>query len=369
MSIKVGIVGVGNCASALVQGVHFYRVNPDAPGQMTKDIGGYEIGDIEFVVAFDVDSRKIGQDLGCAIFEEPNNAQKFWPQQSTGAKVCPGPLLDGVGETASKRVDVAVHNIYHQLVPVKQILAETGCEVLVNFLPVGSSKASVYYAMQAACAGVAFVNAIPTRIARDGTIAYQFAQRGVPLIGDDIKSQFGATILHRMLAELMSSRGVEMSRTYQLNFGGNMDFYNMLTKSRLADKRESKQGAVTSVANRGEGLDKENVHIGPSDYVEWLGDRKVAQIRCEGEQFAGLPFNVEIRLDVADSPNSAGVVVDAIRYAKVAAESGHGGTMPSVSAWLMKAPPVEMDEDEALAGIHNWRDATEYMKGDGPLVR
>lgn len=338
--IRVALVGVGNCASALVQGVHYYHAHPSAPGLMTEQIGRYGSGDITFSAAFDVAETKVGRDLSSAIFAEPNCTATFFEPPYLDVTVVAGPRLDGVGRSLAKRVR-----------PVKaeesvvDHLRATDTDVVVNFLPVGSVEASRYYADAAIQASCGFVNAIPTRVARD--MGDQFAAAGLPVVGDDVKSQLGATIVHRVLAETFSRRGIELLRTYQENIGGNTDFLNMLDEERLAEKRLSKAGAVKAVANRGRGLDDANVHIGPSGYVEWLGDKKVAFIRLEGAAFGGVPLSMELRMEVWDSPNSAGVVIDAVRYVADARDRGVSGVLAAPSAWLMKAPPEQMSEDDA----------------------
>lgn len=349
--IRVGVVGVGNCADALVRGVHHYKQTDDRQGLMHPgQIGGYDVTDIAFSSAFDVNEVKVGRDLREALDAPPNNG---YPIEATiphqGVTVQRGPLLDGLGRTASTRVLTDEGSDADSAVEVITHLLDTRTEVLVNFLPVGSTVATEAYAYAALAAGCAFVNAIPVPLARRREWRLRFADQGVPLIGDDVKSQVGATITHRELARLFSDRGIHLDRTYQLNVGGNMDFLNMLDEDRLTDKRASKTSAVQAVANSGTGLADDDVHIGPSDYVPWLGDRKVAFIRLEGTAFGGVPLEVEMRMNVWDSPNSAGVVVDAVRYAKAALDRGTGGVLEAPSAWMMKAPPTQMDESLALA--------------------
>lgn len=358
--IRVAIVGVGNCASALIQGVHHYREQPAGPGLMTERIGRYGPGDIQFSAAFDVAETKVGLDLSSAILAEPNCTLQFHEVPYLDVTVVAGPRLDGVGRSLERKVK-----------PVKaeesvvDHLRATETDVVVNFLPVGSAEASRYYAVAAVDAGCAFVNAIPTRIARSEDMQELFHAARLPLVGDDVKSQVGATIVHRVLAETFSRRGVELLRTYQENIGGNTDFLNMLDEERLAEKRVSKSGAVTSVANQGRGIPDDHVHIGPSGYVPWLGDKKVAFIRLEGAAFGGAPLSVELRMEVWDSPNSAGVVIDAVRYAADALDRGVGGPLLAPSAWLMKAPPEPMAEDEAWDGIH----APEHEQAVSPRGR
>jgi myo-inositol-1-phosphate synthase len=353
--IRVGIVGAGNCASALVQGVEFYREAPDGdeiPGLMHLRIGGYHVSDIQFSCAFDVDAEKVGVDLSKAIFSGQNNTIQFAQVHETGAVVARGPTLDGLGhfyqrtvmESPAPPVDVA------------KVLEETGTQVLVNYLPVGSEEAARFYAGQALRAGVAFINCMPVFIASDPEWASRFAERGIPLVGDDIKSQVGSTILHRVLAKLFEDRGVRLDRTYQLNFGGNMDFMNMLERERLLSKKISKTQAVTSQIRRE--IRPDDIHIGPSDYVPWLEDRKWAHIRLEGRQFGNVPLTVELKLEVWDSPNSAGVVIDAIRCARLALDAGIGGPLPGPCAYFMKSPPVQYSDEAARAMVEEFIGST-----------
>ena len=355
--VKVALVGVGNCANSLVQGVHYYRdAKPDEaiPGIMHVDLGGYHVGDVEFVAAFDVDGAKVGQDLGKAIWAGRNNTVKFSDVGDVGVEVKRGPTLDGLGsyyrdeveESAATAVDVAAE------------LRASGAEVLVSYLPVGSESATRFYAEAALEAGVAFINCIPAFIASDPTWARRFRDKGVPIIGDDIKSQVGATIIHRLLARLFEERGVEIERTYQLNFGGNMDFKNMLERERLISKKISKTQSVTSQIENGIGSDE--VHIGPSDHVPWLTDRKWAYIRVEGKSFGDVPLNAELKLEVWDSPNSAGVVIDAVRCAKLAMDRGIGGPLLAPSSYFMKSPPVQYYDADAA------RNVDLFVAGDDP---
>jgi len=342
--VRVAIIGVGNCASALVQGVHFYREAADdefIPGLMHANLGGYHVRDIEFSAAFDVDRNKVGKDLSEAIFVKPNNTYKFCEVPHLGVPVYRGMTHDGLGRYLKQRItkaDGATSNI-------ARILRETGTDVVVNFLPVGSEMATKWYVEQVLDAGCGFVNCIPVFIAREPYWQRRFQERGLPVIGDDVKSQVGATIVHRVLTHLFRQRGVRLDRTYQLNFGGNMDFYNMLERERLESKKISKTNAVTSQLDYP--LDDGNIHIGPSDYVPWLTDRKWCYIRMEGTTFGHLPLNLELKLEVWDSPNSAGVVIDAIRCCKLALDRGLSGAIEAPSAYFMKSPPVQYSDDEA----------------------
>jgi myo-inositol-1-phosphate synthase len=343
-TVRVAIVGVGNCASSLVQGVHYYRdADPGerVPGLMHVDLAGYHVGDLEFVAAFDVDAKKVGRDLAEAIVAPPNNTIQFAEVPPLGLEVLRGPTLDGFGEFYRQISDEADA----EPVDVAAELRRAGADVLVSYLPVGSEEAARFYAEQALEAGVAFVNCLPVFVASDESWARRFAEAGVPLIGDDIKSQVGATITHRLLTRLFEERGVAIDRTYQLNFGGNMDFMNMLERSRLDSKRVSKTQSVTSQME--DAIRPENIHIGPSDHVPWLEDRKWAYIRMEGRNFGDVPLNVELKLEVWDSPNSAGVVIDALRCAKVARDRGIGGPLLGPSSYFMKSPPVQFPDPVA----------------------
>jgi len=342
--VRLAIVGVGNCASSLVQGLEFYRdadPNDIVPGLMHVDLGGYHVGDVEVVAAFDVDEKKVGTDVAEAIASEPNNTIRFADVPPTGVLVQRGPTFDGLGryyretivESEQPPVDVAA------------ALREAQADVLVSYLPVGSEQAAKHYAQAALDAHVAFVNCLPVFIASDRTWAQRFVDAGVPIVGDDIKSQVGATIVHRVLTKLFEDRGVKLNRTYQLNFGGNMDFMNMLERERLTSKKVSKTQSVQSQMRKK--LDKQNIHIGPSDHVPWLEDRKWAQIRLEGQAFGDVPLNVELKLEVWDSPNSAGIVIDAIRCAKLALDRGQGGPLIGPSAYFMKSPPVQFSDEAA----------------------
>jgi myo-inositol-1-phosphate synthase len=342
--VRVGIVGVGNCASSLVQGVEFYakaRSDEHVPGLMHVDLGPYHVSDVEFSCAFDVDSAKVGLDLADAIWTEPNNTIKFSDVPQAGVEVLRGHTYDGLGEFY--RGVVTESSL--PPVDVAKVLRDTQTDVLVSYLPVGSEQAARFYAEQALEAGVAFVNCMPVFIATNEEWAQRFVKKGVPIIGDDIKSQLGATISHRVLSKLFENRGVTIDHTYQLNFGGNMDFMNMLERSRLQSKKISKTQSVTSQIDNG--IDKEDIHIGPSDHVPWLKDRKWAYIRIEGREFGDIPVNIELKLEVWDSPNSAGVVIDAVRCAKLALDRGIGGPLLGPSAYFMKSPPVQYTDSEA----------------------
>src|SRR5262245_61618333 len=342
--VRVAIVGVGNCASSLVQGVHFYRnASPkdSVPGLMHVDLGGYHVSDIEFVAAFDIDKNKVGLDLAEAIFTRPNNTVKFSDVPRTGVKVQRGMTHDGIGKYLSDIVQKAPG----ETADVVGILKKSKADVLVSYLPVGSEEATKWYVEQALAAGVGFVNCIPVFIAREPYWQKRFEEKRLPIIGDDIKSQVGATIVHRVLTRLFRDRGVKLEHTYQLNFGGNTDFLNMLERERLMSKKISKTRSVTSQLDYDIG--KDNVHIGPSDYVPWLNDRKWAYIRLEGRSFGDVPLNVELKLEVVDSPNSAGIVIDAVRCAKLALDRGIGGALEAPSSYFMKSPPVQYRDDEA----------------------
>jgi myo-inositol-1-phosphate synthase len=342
--VRVAIIGVGNCASSLVQGVEFYRnasETEELPGLMHVSLGGYHIRDIEFSAAFDVAESKVGLDLSEAIFAEPNNTIKFADVPDLGVRVQRGMTHDGLG----KYVRTKVRKARGSTVDIAKILRETRTDVVVSYLPVGSEMATKWYVEQILEAGCAFVNCIPVFIASQPYWERRFAERGLPIIGDDIKSQVGATITHRVLTNLFRERGVKLDRTYQLNFGGNMDFYNMLERERLESKKISKTGAVTSQLRRA--LEPDNVHVGPSDYVPWLSDRKWCYIRMEGTTFGNVPLNMELKLEVWDSPNSAGVVIDAVRCAKLALDRGVGGQLAGPSAYFMKTPPQQYTDDQA----------------------
>jgi myo-inositol-1-phosphate synthase len=354
-SVRVAIVGVGNCASSLIQGVEYYK-NADpgirVPGLMHVTFGPYHVRDVEFVAAFDVDAKKVGRDLAEAIGASENNTIKICDVAPTGITVQRGPTMDGLGEYYQEMISESAD----PPVDVVQTLRESRADVLVSYLPVGSEQADRFYAQCAIDAGVAFVNALPVFIASDPEWAEKFTAAGVPIIGDDIKSQVGATITHRVLAKLFEDRGVELLRTYQLNFGGNMDFMNMLERKRLVSKKVSKTQSVTSQIPHE--MEKAAVHIGPSDHVPWLDDRKWAYIRLEGRAFGDVPLNLEYKLEVWDSPNSAGVIIDAIRAAKIAKDRGIGGPILSAASYFMKSPP-EQYSDEAAHDL-----VEQFIRGD-----
>ena len=344
MTIRLAIAGVGNCSSSLVQGLEYYRdadPSEQVPGLMHVALGGYHVHDIEVVAAFDVDATKVGLDVGKAIFAGQNNTIRFAPVGDLGVTVLRGPTLDGLG----KYYRATIEESPAEPVDVAQTLRDAGADVLVSYLPVGSELAQKHYAQACIDAGVAFVNAIPVFIASDPVWAAKFEAAGVPIVGDDIKSQVGATIVHRLLARLFEDRGLVLDRTYQLNVGGNMDFMNMLERERLESKKISKTQSVTSQIDNG--IEADNVHIGPSDHVAWLHDRKWAYIRLEGRNFGDVPLNIELKLEVWDSPNSAGVIIDAVRCAKVALDRGIGGPLLGPSAYFMKSPPVQYRDEEA----------------------
>ncbi|MGC3993642.1 MAG: inositol-3-phosphate synthase [Propionicimonas sp.] len=351
-SVRVAIVGVGNCATSLIQGVEYYR-NADAastvPGLMHVKFGDYHVSDIEFVAAFDVDAKKVGFDLSEATQASENNTIKITDVPPTGVIVQRGPTLDGLGKYYLQTIEQSDE----EPVDVVQVLKDNEVDVLVSYLPVGSEQADKFYAQCAIDAKVAFVNALPVFIASDPEWAAKFEEAGVPIVGDDIKSQVGATITHRVMAKLFEDRGVTLDRTYQLNVGGNMDFKNMLERERLESKKISKTQAVTSNLNgplAGK-KDDRNVHIGPSDYVAWLDDRKWAYVRLEGRAFGDVPLNLEYKLEVWDSPNSAGIIIDAVRAAKIAKDRGLGGPVHSASTYLMKSPPIQLPDDEGRARL------------------
>ena len=351
--IKVAIVGVGNCASSLIQGVEFYKDAEDSdtvPGLMHVRFGGYHVGDVEFVAAFDVDSAKVGLDLSEAIAASENNTIELCAVPEMGVTVQRGPTLDGLGQYYQATITESDAPV----ADVVTALRESGAQIVVCYLPVGSEEAAKFYAQCAINAGCAFVNALPVFIASDPVWERKFVEAGLPIIGDDIKSQVGATITHRVLTKLFADRGVIVDRTYQLNVGGNMDFKNMLQRERLESKKISKTQAVTSQLDYELGAD--NVHIGPSDYVSWLDDRKWAFVRIEGRAFGDVPLNIEYKLEVWDSPNSAGVIIDAIRAAKIALDRGESGALLAASSYFMKSPPeqysdsIARDEVEAFIG-------------------
>ncbi|PKN81202.1 MAG: inositol-3-phosphate synthase [Chloroflexi bacterium HGW-Chloroflexi-9] len=346
--INVAIIGVGNCASSLVQGVEFYK-NAEAgdviPGLMHPVLAGYHIRDINFTAAFDVDIEKVGKDLSQAIFSGQNNTLKFSDVPETGVTVHRGMTHDGIGKYLSQVITKAPG----ETADIAKILKETNTHVVINYLPVGSEEATKWYVEQVLQAGCAFINCIPVFIAKENYWATRFEEKGLPIIGDDIKSQVGATILHRVLVRLFQDRGVQIDRTYQLNFGGNTDFMNMLERERLESKKISKTSAVTSQIAYD--LPAADVHVGPSDYVPWLLDRKWCHIRIEGTTFGNVPLMLETKLEVWDSPNSAGVVIDAVRVAKVALDRGMGGPVYDASAYFMKSPPRQMLDEDARDGV------------------
>jgi myo-inositol-1-phosphate synthase len=349
--VRVAIIGVGNCANSLLQGVEYYKdASPDefVPGLMHVDLGGYHVRDIELTAAFDVTTAKVGKDLADAIWAEPNDTIKFADVPKTGITVSRGMTHDGLGKYLSEVVEKAPGDTDD----VVSILQETNTDVVVNYLPVGSEEATKWYTEQILNAGCAMVNCMPVFIAKGGYFARQFEERGLPIVGDDIKSQVGATITHRVLTTLFRERGVKLDRTMQLNVGGNSDFLNMLERERLESKKISKTNAVTSMLDYDMGPG--NVHVGPSDHVPWLTDRKWAYIRMEGSAFGDVPLNVELKLEVWDSPNSAGIVIDAVRLAKLALDNGVGGALEGPSAYLMKSPPKQMPDDEARDAVETF---------------
>lgn len=361
--VKIAIAGVGNCASSLIQGIYYYRKrrNLDVSGIMYEDIGGYKPWDIEVVAAWDVDARKVGKDLSEAIFAPPNCTTVFEPEiPHLGVKVRMGKVLDGV---APHMADYPLEKTFlladekeDELEDVISVLKETGADVFINYVPVGSEMAARFYAEASLRAGVAFINAMPVFIVSDKAWAERFEREGVPAVGDDVKSQLGATILHRVLTKLFVDRGIKVERAYQLNFGGNTDFLNMLERSRLKSKKISKTRAVTSMLPYE--LDGDMIHIGPSDWVPWLKDRKICYLRIEGRLFGDVPMNLEVRLEVEDSPNSAGCMIDAIRCCKLAKDRGSGGPLYSISAYTMKHPPVQYPDWEAKRMVE------EFIRGE-----
>ena len=353
--VRVAIAGVGNCASSLVQGVEYYRnADPDeaVPGLMHVVLGGYHVGDVEFVAAFDVDAEKVGLDLSKAIHAGQNNTIKFANVGHLGIEVLRAPTFDGLGKYYREEIEESPK----PPIDVVQALRDSKADVLVSYLPVGSEDAQRFYAQACLDAGVGFVNAIPVFIASDPEWAAKFTEAKLPIVGDDIKSQVGATITHRVLARLMEDRGMAIDNTYQLNFGGNMDFKNMLERTRLESKKKSKTQSVTSQIEQG--IESDHVHIGPSDHVPWLQDRKWAYIRLEGRNFGDVPLNIELKLEVWDSPNSAGVIIDAVRCCRVALDRGIGGPLAGPSAYFMKSPAVQYHDDEA----HRMVEA--FVRGD-----
>jgi len=343
-NINVAIIGVGNCASSLIQGVYYYKKAKETefvPGLMHVNLGGYHISDINFVAAFDIDKNKVGKDLAKAIFTPPNNTFKFCDVPATGIKIERGMTHDGLGKYLSQIIKKAPG----PTADIVKILKDTKTDVVINYLPVGSEEATKWYIEQVLTAGCGFINCIPVFTAREKYWQERFEQSGLPIIGDDVKSQVGATIAHRVLTRLFRDRGVKLERTYQLNFGGNTDFFNMLERERLESKKISKTTSVTSQLDYE--LDADNIHVGPSDYVPWLHDRKFCHIRMEGRTFGDVPLNLELKLEVWDSPNSAGVVIDAIRCCKLALDNGLKGALTAPSAYFMKSPPVQYTDNEA----------------------
>jgi myo-inositol-1-phosphate synthase len=367
--VRVAIVGVGNCASSFVQGVHYYRdADPQerVPGLMHVELGGYHVRDIEFTAAFDIDSDKVGKDLSEAIFAGQNNTIRFSDVPHLGVPVHRGMTHDGLGKYLKEKIEKAPG----ETDDIVGILQDTSTDVLVCYLPVGSEQATKWYVEQAIEAGVGFVNCLPVFIAREDYWNKRFLKAGLPIIGDDIKSQVGATIVHRQLARLFEDRGVQIERTSQLNVGGNMDFYNMLERERLESKKISKTRAVTSIMENE--IEDENVYIGPSDYVQWLGDRKWAHIRLEGRSFGDVPLTVELKLEVWDSPNSAGIVIDAVRIVKLALNDGVAGQLDGPSSYLMKSPhtqrpdPAARDMTEEFIGEHTRKPAEQRARELAP---
>ena len=343
-TVNVAIIGVGNCASSLVQGVEFYKDAKEdefVPGLMHVNLGGYHVRDIKFTAAFDINITKVGQDLSAAVFAEPNNTIKISDVPHQGVEVQRGMTHDGLGKYLKEVITKAPG----PTADIAGILRDTNTHVVVSYLPVGSEDATKWYVEQILRAGCAFVNCVPVFIGREPYWQNRFRERGLPIVGDDIKSQVGATIVHRQLARLMRDRGVRVAHTSQLNFGGNTDFLNMLERERLESKKISKTNAVTSILN--DEIAKEDVHIGPSDYVPWLTDRKWAHIRLEGTGFGEVPINIELKLEVWDSPNSAGIVIDAVRCAKIALDRGIGGTLEGPSSYFMKSPPIQHPDSVA----------------------
>jgi myo-inositol-1-phosphate synthase len=354
--VRVAIVGAGNCASSLVQGIEYYRgarEGDQIPGLMHVNIGPYHVSDVKFVAAFDVDASKVGKDLSEAVFEEPNNTFKFSEVPPLGVKVMRGPSLDGLGKYYRETITESNDPV----VDVSETLIDTGAQVLINYLPVGSEDATRFYISEAMEAGCGVVNCIPVFIAKEEMWQGKFRKVGLPIVGDDIKSQVGATIVHRVLAKLFNDRGVTLERTSQLNVGGNMDFKNMLERERLESKKISKTNSVVSQLDHK--MESGSIHIGPSDYVSWLTDRKWAYIRCEGKAFGDVPLNLEFKMEVWDSPNSAGIVIDALRCCKLAIDRGLSGALMGPSAYFMKSPPVQFSDNEARDMVE------EFIRGEG----
>lgn len=356
-NIRVALVGIGNCASSLVQGVEYYKnvdgSSPRVPGLMHNVLSGYRISDIKFVAAFDIDRRKVGQDLGRAIFSEPNCTKKFQDVPELGVEVQKGPVLDGVAETTKGKF---LLDEKQKIANVAEVLKESKAEILINYLPVGSEQATRYYVNTCLESGIGFINAIPVFIASNPEWVKKFEEKNLPVLGDDVKSQVGATIVHRILTKLFTDRGVKLDRTYQLNFGGNTDFLNMLERERLKSKKISKTESVQSQLE--DRIPDENIHIGPSDYVPWLKDNKICFIRMEGRKFGDVPLNLELRLSVEDSPNSAGIMVDAIRCCKLALDRNISGALISASSYFMKHPPQQFPDSRAKEMVE------EFIKGE-----
>lgn len=352
--IKVAVVGVGNCASSLIQGIHYYKDVKDdefVPGVMHVNFGGYHIRDIEVVAAFDVNEHKVGKDVSQAIYAEPNNTTVFSQVPPTGVKVQMGPVADGVNKYTATQVPVATT----KPVDVVEVLKDSGAEAVINYLPVGSQEATELYAQAAIDAGCGFINCIPVFIASDEKWAKRFEDAGLPVIGDDIKAQVGATITHRTLVNLFLDRGMKIERTYQLNTGGNTDFLNMLERERLSSKKQSKTEAVTSMIEaRGQSIDEDDIHVGPSDYVPWQKDNKICFLRIESRHFGDVPMDMEVRLSVEDSPNSAGVAIDSIRCLKLALDNGLSGAIKEPAAFFKKHPPVQIEDRKAKELVESY---------------
>ncbi len=362
-NINVAIIGVGNCASSLIQGVYYYKKAKETefvPGLMHVNLGGYHISDINFVAAFDIDKNKVGKDLAQAIFTPPNNTFKFGEVPTIGVKIQRGMTHDGLGKYLSQIIQKAPGST----VDIVKVLKETQTDVVLNYLPVGSEEATKWYIEQVLAAGCGFINCIPVFIARERYWQERFIDKGLPVIGDDVKSQVGATIVHRVLTRLFRDRGVRLERTYQLNFGGNTDFLNMLERERLESKKISKTTSVTSQLDYK--LDPDDIHVGPSDYVPWLTDRKFCHIRMEGRTFGDVPLNLELKLEVWDSPNSAGVVIDAIRCCKLALDRGLKGALVAPSAYFMKSPPIQYTDDEARQMVEEFISSAQQIKEEKP---
>jgi len=362
-NINVAIIGVGNCASSLIQGVYYYKKAKETefvPGLMHVNLGGYRISDINFVAAFDIDKNKVGKDLAQAIFTPPNNTFKFGEVPTTGVKIQRGMTHDGLGKYLSQIIQKAPGST----VDIVKVLKETQTDMVLNYLPVGSEEATKWYIEQVLAAGCGFINCIPVFIARERYWQERFIDKGIPVIGDDVKSQVGATIVHRVLTRLFRDRGVRLERTYQLNFGGNTDFLNMLERERLESKKISKTTSVTSQLDYK--LDPDDIHVGPSDYVPWLTDRKFCHIKMEGRTFGDVPLNLELKLEVWDSPNSAGVVIDAIRCCKLALDRGLKGALVAPSAYFMKSPPIQYTDDEARQMVEEFISSAQQIKEEKP---